>query len=299
MSHSEPTYAPALAHAGYRRWQGVQHSPWWASLALARFGVWLVMRRWVFWGLIGLGLMVFLFNFAFIYLKATLTVQSGELARFLDGYRVTGTGDAFLDFMHAQAGITVLLLAFAGSTLIGSDYRQGGMIFYLSRTIGKWQYIVGKLLAIGAVVLMITTLPALVLYVEYGILSSSLDYFQTNWRIAAGIVGYGLILAGVQSLLLFAVAAWIPRTVPLVMAWLGLFTLLAALAHVLFEIRQNPRWLLLALWENMLRLGRWCFGAPQSPISPSILETSAVLCGVCAICLWLIVRRVRAVEVVS
>jgi ABC-type transport system involved in multi-copper enzyme maturation permease subunit len=288
-----------LEQVGYRAWDGRPHSPWWTCLTLVRVGVWLIFRRWVFWVLIGLGLMNFVFNFAFVYLKATLTVQNGDIARFLDNYRVTGTGDAYADFMHAQAAITALLLAFAGSTLIGSDYRQGGMVFYLSRSIGKRQYILGKLLTVATVVLLITMVPALILYFEYGFLGESLGYFRENWRIGVGIVAYGLILAAFQSLLLFAIAAWVPRTVPLVMTWLGIFTLLTALAHALHEIQDNRRWLLLALWENMLRLGRWSFGAYPADRLPAAWECAAVLGGLGLVCLMLIVRRVRAVEVVS
>lgn len=289
----------ALDQVGYRAWDGRPHSPWWTCFTLVRFGIWLIFRRWIFWLLIGLGLMNFLFHFAFIYLKATITIQSGDMAKFMDAYRVTGTGDAFADFMHAQAGITVLLLAFAGSTLIGSDYRQGGMVFYLSRSIGKTQYIVGKILTIATLVLLITMLPALVLYAQYGVLSSSLDYFIDHWRIGIGIIGYGLVLAFFQAVLLCAIAAWIPRTVPLVMTWLGMFTLLGILAHVLHDIHDNSHWLLLSLWEDMLHLGQWCFGAYSADRTPSVGETAAVLCGISAVCLLLIVRRVRAVEVVS
>ncbi|HUQ72860.1 MAG TPA: hypothetical protein VM165_25250, partial [Planctomycetaceae bacterium] len=254
---------------------------------------------WLFWLLIGLGLMNFLFVFAVIYFKATLVVQNEEFARFLDGLRVTGTKDAYLEFMTAQAAITTLLLAFAGSTLIGSDYRQGGMVFYLSRAIGKRHYIIGKLLSIAAVVGVITTVPTLILYVEYGLLSNSFAYFTENWRILVGILGYGAVDAAVQSIILFAVAAWVPRTVPLVMTWLGLFVLLSVLAHMLEEIRDNRRWLLLALWEDMHRIGQWCFGVLPENRTPAAWECAVVLGGVCVVGLLLIVRRVRAVEVVA
>lgn len=288
-----------LDQAGYREWEGRRRSPWWSCVTLVRVGLGLIFRRWVFWALIGLGLLNFLFNFAFIYLKATLVVQSGDVERFLDAYKVTGTGDAYADFMNAQAAITTLLLAFAGSTLIGSDYRQGGMVFYLSRAIDRRHYIAGKLLSIAAVVTLITTVPALVLFAEYGMLSNSLDYFRENWRILCGIVGFGLILAVVQSVMLFAIAAWVPRTVPLVMTWLGLFVLLSALAHTMREVADNRRWLLLALWEDMHHLGRWCFGSLPPNRIPSARETALVLAGVCVVGLLLIVRRVRAVEVVT
>lgn len=288
-----------LDQAGYRSWDGQRRSPWWACLSIVRVGLVLIFKRWVFWILIGLGLLNFLFHFAFIYLKATLSVQNENIAKFLDGYKVTGTGQAYADFMFAQASICALLLAFAGSTLIGSDYRQGGMIFYLSRRIGRWHYIVGKLLTIALVVTIVTTLPALILYIEYGTLSNSFRYFIDNPNVLRGILGYGLVLAVVQSLMIFAIAAWVPRTVPLVMTWLGIFVLLKGLADAMRAIDGNRYWLLLGFWDDMHRIGRWCFGSLDETRIPTAGYCLAVLTAVCLVSLILIVRRVRAVEVVS
>lgn len=284
---------------GYREWDGRRRSAGWACLSIVRTGLNMIVRRWVFWGLIGLGLLNFLFNFAFIYLKATLTVQNKAMGGFLDNYQVTGTGKAYADFMFAQASITALLLAFAGSTLIGNDYRHGGIVFFLSRRIGRRHYIAGKLLTIAAVVTIITTLPALALYIEYGCLSSSMDYFYDNPRILAGICGYGTILAFVQSLLLFAIAAWVPRTVPLVMSWLGVFVLVRGLAEALRAIDDNRTWLLLSVWEDMQRLGQWCFGSLDTDSQPTVGQCATTLCVLSVVCLILIFRRVRAVEVVK
>lgn len=288
-----------LDQAGYRTIEHRRLSPWWSCLSIVRIGLALIFRRWVFWILIGLGLLNFLFHFAFIYLKANLSVQNENIAKFLDNYKVTGTGQAYADFMFGQATICALLLAFAGSTLIGNDYRQGGMIFYLSRRIGKWQYIVGKLLTIAAVVTIVTTLPALILYIEYGTLSNSFQYFLDNPKVLRGILGYGAVLAVVQSLMIFAIAAWVPRTVPLVMTWLGLFVLLKGLADAMRAIDGNRYWLLLGFWDDMHRLGRWCFGSLDETRIPTAGYCLAVLSAVCVISLLLIVRRVRAVEVVS
>jgi ABC-2 type transport system permease protein len=288
----------AMADGNYREWEGRVGSAWGACVPIVRVCLRLIFRRWVFWILIGLGLMNFLFNFAFIYMKAVLSAQNEQIARFLDAYRVTGTGQAYVDFMMAQASITALLLAFAGSTLIGSDYQHGGLVFYLSRRIDRRHYVAGKLLAVMTIVTLITTLPAVALFIEYGLLSSSLAYFRDNWRILLGILGYGGVLAVTQSFLLFAVAACVPRTVPLVMTWLGLFVLLKALAEALRSINENRHWRLLALWDDMLRVGRWCFGFREAhPPSPG--ACLAVLAVVCGVCLLVILRRVRAVEVVT
>lgn len=287
-----------LEATGYRGWDVRFVSPWWTIPAMVRIGLGLIFRRWLFWILIGLGLLNFLFNFAFIYLKATLIIQNPRVIQFLDAYQVTGTGRAYLDFMFAQATITALLLAFAGSLLIGGDYRQGGMIYYLSRSIERRHYITGKLATVGSIVALITVLPAFLLYVQYGLLSNSFEYFIENWRIFVGICGYGALLIVVQSLVLFAIAAWVPRTVPLVMTWLGLFVLVKGLADALRAIHGNRNWLLLGLWDDMRRLGMWCFGAYDSARTPSAEHCAYVLLGVCLVSFGLILVRVRAIEVV-
>ena len=45
-----------LASAGYREWTGTRCSPWWGTWAIMRAGLGTVLRRRVFWILIGLGL---------------------------------------------------------------------------------------------------------------------------------------------------------------------------------------------------------------------------------------------------
>src|SRR4051812_42139749 len=103
--------------------------------------------------------------------------------------------------MFTQGTVTMLLLAFAGALVVGDDMRQGGLTFYLSRRIGRWHYVLGKLLSIGLLVSLTTMLPALVLYVEFGMLTDSFTYFRENLGILRGILGYGLVLAVTLSLL--------------------------------------------------------------------------------------------------
>jgi hypothetical protein len=152
---------------------------------------------------------------------------------------------------------------------------------------------------VSAVVSLITTVPALMLYVQYGMLTSSLDYFKENPRILGGILGYGAVLAIVQSLLLFAIASWVHRAVPLVMSWLGIFVLVDALGEAAEEINDNRKWELLGLWDDMDRVGEWCFGMRDATREPTLNQCLLVLGSVCVLCLIVIVRRVRAIEVVK
>ncbi len=290
----------AIELVGYRAWQGNCRPAWTACWPIARTGIVLVLRRKSFWLLLGLALLSFLFTFSVIYIKAQLVVQHREMGRFFDAVRVTGSGDAYLDFMFFQGTVTMLLMAFAGSQLVGADYRQGGLTFYLSKRIAPRHYCAGKVLAIASLVAMITMIPALVLYAEYGLLTDSLGYFRENYRILFGILGYGSLMALVLALLVAAIASWVPRTVPLVMTWTCIFVLIPLLSENLQYVTDNPRWVLINLWRDLRILGRWCFDSlrPVEEESHLAYWAAYIVPAVCVLCLIALARRVRAVEVV-
>ena len=287
--------------SGYRDWEDRLRPAWMASLPIAWTGVRLVLRRKLFWLLLGLALINFLFLFATIYLKAQISVENPAVGRFADHVLtgVSGNGETYLVFMFGQGTVTMLLLALAGELLIGSDYYEGGLTFYLSRRIGRRHYVAGKLLAIATLLSMTTTIPALVLYAEYGLLTDSLTYFRETPRILLGILGYGAIMAVAVSLLLFALASWLQKTVPLVMSWACIFVLLPALGEVLRHVFDNRMWRLLSFWRNLRLLGSWCFGALSEQDMQHIEWAAVVVLILCIICALISLPRVRAVRVIG
>jgi ABC-2 type transport system permease protein len=290
-----------LEETRYRSWSRPLAPSWFAFWPIARTGLLLVLRRKLFWLLLALAALNFLFVFATIYLKAQIASQNPGIERFVNQIlrSVTGSGETYRDFMFAQGTVTMLLLAFAGSLLVGDDMRRGGLTFYLSRRLDRWHYVVGKLLAIGLLVSLTTTLPALVLFVEYGLLTNSFTYFRENLGILRGIIGYGLVMAVTLSLLLFALASWLQKTVPLVMAWACLFVLLPAIGALLHEVYDNRQWQLLMLWRNMRLFGTWCFGGIDTDRELELLPPAvAIVIGVCIVSALVLIPRVRAVRVV-
>lgn len=292
----------SLEEMRYRGWSDRLRPSWFACWPIARTGLLLVLRRKVFWILLGLALLDFLFLFATIYLKAQITTQNPGFRRFVDNIlsNVTGSGETYRDFMFAQGTVTMLLLALAGTTLVGDDVRSGGLTFYLSRRIHRWHYLCGKLLSIGLLVSLTTTLPALVLYVEYGLLTDSTNYFRENLGILRGILGYGMTLAVVLSCVLFALASWLPRTVPLVMAWTGLFAFMPAAGGLLRQAFDDRRWLLMGLWRDVRLVGTWCFGGIDTDRELQLLQPSIlIVIAVCVASLLSVLPRLRAAKVVS
>jgi ABC-type transport system involved in multi-copper enzyme maturation permease subunit len=301
----------------YRPWRGRFRPAVCCVWPIARVGLGMIFRRKLFWGLYALGLMMFLLFFFGQYLLAWAESQMGEntvpvmglkanprwLVQFFREFlKLNGTGETYRTFMSLQGQIVMVVLALAGSILVGNDVQHGSLPFYLSKPVSSWHYLFGKVLAVAVFVNLMTTLPALVLFVQYGLLDSW-EYFRDNGRLVPGILGYGMVLTVSLSLLLVATASWLRRTVPLIMTWTTVFVFLPLLALALVEdLHYDVRWRLLDLWNNARVVGNWLLDVVpldgRGPPQPEWYEGALVLGGVCALCLTYLTLRVRAVEIV-
>jgi ABC-2 type transport system permease protein len=302
----------------YRPWRGEFRPPLLSVWPIARTALRMIFRRKLFWALYALGLMVFLLFFFGQYLLAWAETQGGESSIPVMGLRedprrivhllrnilkLNGSGETYRNFMWYQGYIVMVVLALAGSILVGNDVLHGSLPFYLSKPLSAWHYLLGKGLAVAVFINLMTTLPALVLWVEYGLLDSW-DYFVQQWPLALGVVGYGGVLTGCLTVMLLATAAWLRRTVPMIMAWSTAFFFLRILAAALVDgLHYDARWRLIDLWNDAYLVGNVLLGLdpllarplPQPPWH----EGALVLGGVSLLCLIYLVVRIRAVEIVK
>ena len=175
--------------------------------------------------------------------------------------------------------------------------------------------IIGKCLAVGILVHLLTTVPALALFAQHGMSDFAYfvrpDYFTAagtgrgpaSWPLILGIVGYGMVLAVALSIMLVAAASWLRRTMPLILTWVSLFLFLRILANVLVDgLKYDGRWRLLDCWNDLGLLGQACLGFEHQHLSaqpqPTFLEAGLVVMGVCVACLILLKMRTRDVPIV-
>jgi ABC-2 type transport system permease protein len=316
----------------YRAWQGDFHRPAWSAWPIARVALGMLFRRRLFWVLYGAGLLIFLMFFFGAYLLDWAETQVGatpiqvgnfktepdRMVRMLrDGLRLlNGSQETFAYFFLYQGAMVMVVLALAGSVLVGNDFTFGSLPFYLAKPLSRWHYVLGKCLAVGVVVNLLTTLPALLLFAQHGL--DDWDYLvdpdffrRTNTGLGpaslpllAGILGYGLVLTVCLSLMLVAAASWMRRTMPLIMVWTSLFLFFRLLASILVDgLHYDPRWRLMDLWNNLRLLGCVCLAVDHERIAPqpqpAFGEAALVLGAVCILCLSYLNRRTRAVEIVK
>jgi ABC-type transport system involved in multi-copper enzyme maturation permease subunit len=197
----------------------------------------------------------------------------------------------------------MIVLAFAGAVLVGNDFRFGSLPFYLSKPISRWDYLLGKGLAVAVFINLFTTVPAVALWVEYGLLEDW-DYFVRNAHLLVGILGYGMVLSVSLTAILLATATWLRRTIPLIMTWTILFFFCRQLAGALVNgLHLSPRWRLIDLWNSTYLVGNVLLSVPPARIRPSpqpaVDEVVGVLLAVTAACITYLVARLRAVEIVQ
>jgi ABC-type transport system involved in multi-copper enzyme maturation permease subunit len=299
----------------YRPWNGTLRHPLCSVWPIARVALVMIFRRKLFWALYGLALTMFLVFFFGQYLLSWAESQAGE-----SSVRVLGAavppgqlihifrqfleldgrkGEMYSNFFAYQAHMVMIVLALAGSMLVGSDINQGSLAFYLSKPISRVHYVLGKCLAVAVFVNMMTTVPAIILWAQFGILDTW-SFFVDKFDLFLGILGYGLILTLCMSLLLVATAACVRRTVPMIMTWCTLFFFCPVLSNALVRVLGfDVNWRLIDLWNCAFCVGSWMLSASPGRNQPGVAVCAVVLASVSCLCLTYLILRIRAVEIVK
>ena len=256
------------------------------------------MRHWVFWAVIVLSMFHFLVTFALIYMKCQYStdVENRFLARIMDQIQVFGTGASYERFLHRQAANVTILLAYAAVSLVATDFHSGGMNFYLSKPIGKIHYLLGKGAALAGMTALLTWVPAMGLFVEVAVYSSDFRYAAEHTHILLAITGYSLLLMTAPSLLAMATAATLRKTGAILVAWIGLLIVLPAFGGLLWRITHARVWLFLSFPRNMEIVADGLFGTTRPQDEGNAAIALAIVVGVGAASIALVLNRLRAVE---
>lgn len=273
-----------------------------AVWAIASSNLRVIFRYWFFWILISVSMLHFLVTFALIYMRSQMSAaeNAGFAVRIFEQVTdVTGTGSAYHNFLVRQTESVYILLAYASAVLLATDFQAGGINFYLSKPIGRIHYLLGKILALFIIVGFQTILPALALFIEAALYSSNFEYVKEHTTILVGILGYGAMLMLVPSLLSLAIAILFRKTTPIVVAWIGLLFVLPTFGTLLSFVFNQGDWRLLGLRYDLRILGSNLFGIASATSEERLPYALVIVVSISVICLAVILRRLRPVEVVT
>ena len=202
----------------------------------------------------------------------------------------------FLNLMAVQGVLAFVLTAFAGPGLISSDLANGSLPLYLCRPLSRAEYVFGKASVLGILLSEITWIPGLVLFVVQSTLAGPTWMWQNLW-IAGSLIVSSLIWIVVLSLLAMALSAWVKWRIVAGALLLAMMFFGAGFAQAINAVLRTQSghfvdlgYLMTVVWSSLFRVdAELSISAPAAWIAILIY---------CAISLGLLLRKVKAYEVV-
>ena len=203
----------------------------------------------------------------------------------------------FLYFCWVQAAFTYLLTAFVGPSLVSPDLVNGAMPLYFCRPFSRAEYIAGKMSVLVFLLSLVTWVPGLILFTIQASLAGW-EWTKANLWIAGSLFIGLMVWILMLSLLALALSAWVKWKIAAGGLLLGVFFAGAGFGTALNSVMRTSYGSLLNLTEVMFTIWSKLFSWP-SDTGISLEASWICVAVVCAVCLWLLVRRVRAFEVVK
>jgi ABC-type transport system involved in multi-copper enzyme maturation permease subunit len=220
----------------------------------------------------------------------------------------------FLVYMNVQGQFAFYLNLLVGPPLISRDMSNNALPLYLARPFSQSEYVMGKMSVLLILLSFITWIPGLLLFLFQAYLEGA-GWFASNLYIAAAIVVGSWIWIILLALLSLSISSWVKWRLAASAALFGLFFIPAIFGEMingLFMTRighlLNLSNLIYSVWAGLL--GTFTREAGQirgrvngryvntTLLNPPLWSSWLVLSLICAACLLLLYRKVRAYEVV-
>ncbi len=202
----------------------------------------------------------------------------------------------FFYFMNVQGTLAFVLTAFAGPGLISTDLANGALPLYFCRPFSRAEYVLGKASVLGILLSQITWVPGTILFIVQATLAGHGWAWDHLW-ILGSLVLCSLIWIAILSLLAMALSAWVKWRIVAGALLLAMLFFGAGFAQAINAVLRTDSgyffslaYLIMAVWNSLFRID-------VERAIPAMQAWIAILC-YCAICLALLLKKVRAYEVV-
>jgi ABC-2 type transport system permease protein len=305
----------AVLERSYKRYEGVLTPEWSRFLIIPRHAVKNVFRSKLFTAFFALSFVWPLVCAILIYLHYNVDALA---IWHLNVRNLLPIDALFFEklVIAPQAYFGFFLAMLVGPQQVSRDLTNNGLPLYLCRPLTRSEYVVGKMSIVAILVSIVTWVPGLLLFLLQSYLEGW-SWFADNIWIASAIFISSMVLILVLALISQAISAWVKWLIAARAALLGLFFIPTVFAAIVNEIFQT-RWghifdlqdLIGNVWAGLFgtfaRQGTERGEFQRNGIVTQIVFTEPplwaswlVLFLICALCLWLLSRKVRAYEVVK
>ena len=221
----------------------------------------------------------------------------------------------FQTFVNIQGGFAFFVALLVGPPLVSRDLRNNALPLYLCRPFSRTEYVLGKMSVLLILLSMITWIPQLLLFLFQAYLEGFTWFTQNLWMASAIVIG-SVVWILLLALISQAISALIKRRVIASAAILGVFFIPSVFAEFLDFVFMTHWGHLISLAALMKNISAGLFGTfvratgtirfedfdgnarELIVMEPPLWMCWGMLFLVCAICLALLSRKVKAYEVV-
>lgn len=274
----------------YRRYAGTKEIAGRAWFVIARTGILTIVRKRLFLGLLLLAWLPFVIGAVTVYLAANFPQFSSLLGL---------TAQRFRDFLETQNFFVFVITVWVGAGLIANDKRANALQIYLSKPLGRMEYVAGKLAVLGAFLLAVTWVPAILLLALQVLFTGSFTFLKQNFYLFPAVTVFAFLQVLLASFSMLALSSISKSSRYVAILYAGAVFFSDAIYGIIYLITGSTRLSWLSLPANLRQVGDVIFRLParyhDTPFVVSLLAIF-VLVGLSA---WVLEREVRGVEVVS
>jgi ABC-2 type transport system permease protein len=278
----------------YRRYGGSKEQAGQAWLVIAGTGIRTILRKRLFLGLLICAWVPFIV-FAFgVYLSANFP----QLAQYAP---LSLTPERLRDSMHGFWAHDIWFFSitvWVGAGLIANDRRANALQLYLAKPLTRGEYIAGKFAILATFLLLITWLPAVLLLVLQIVFSGSFAFIRQNLYIIPAVTVDAFVQVVVATFTMLALSSLSKSGRYVAILYAGAYWFSAAVFGVIYGITGSSKMAWLSIPANLDQLGYLIFRLRPPYTTPPVVSL-LVVGALIGICVWVLERRVRGVEVVS
>jgi len=226
----------------------------------------------------------------------------------------------FRTFLEVQGAFAFILTVLVAPPLISRDLSNNALPLYLCRPLSRTEYVLGKMAVVGFLLSLVTWVPGLLLFLFQASLAG-VSWLWSNLWMAWSIFFGSMIWIILLSLLALAISSLVKWRVVASGALLGLFFVPSAFGEIINNLFLTRAGHLISMWATMNNIWLGLFGLfvrqtgringkVVNPIydgqimdikllEPPLWASWLLIAAVCAFCVWLLSRKVRAYEVIK
>ena len=283
----------AVYRRSYKPYAGTLTAEWSRFLVLFRYS-----RKSVFRSKVQTGLFVICFFFP---LACLIIIYLAHSASFLAKIGIPAQilsidSKFFFRYMSVQGALAFLLTAFVGPGLVSPDLANGALPLFFCRPFSRSEYVLGKSSVLAVLLSEVTWIPGVILFVMQASLAGA-SWAWSNLWIAGSLILSSLLWIAVLSLLAMALSAWVKWRIVAGALLLGVMFLGAGFGQAVNAVLRtdvgyffNLPYLMGTVWIALFQV--------DIEQSISMTQASVAVLVYCTACLWLLLRKVRAYEVI-